>query len=712
MPEDLTAERPEWLPDEFENPEAFAKSYSDMERKLTEQGQVREDRAPELVTLVGVPGIGKSRLVFELFKVIESEPEQIRWRQGRCLPYRDGVSFWALGEIVKAQAGILESDAPEQAEQKLCRAVAEVVTAEHEVPWVEQQLRPLVGLGGELGSGERSGEAFPAWRRFIEELADVKPLVLVFEDLHWADEGLLDFVDELGERVRDAPLLVVCTARPELIERRSGWGGGKANSLTISLPPLSDDETARLVAAVLGQPLLEVDVHEAVLARAAGNPLYAEQFARVLTEIGSLDELPETVHGIIAARLDGLAPAEKALLQDAAVVGKVFWLGAIEAMGDTPRSTEELLVGLERKEFVQQARRSSVAGEAEYAFRHVLLRDVAYGQIPRAIRGEKHGRAAAWIESLGRPEDHAEMLAHHYLSALEYTKAAGREDRDLVERGRLALRAAGDRALALASYPAAVRFYDAALALWPQEDPARVWLLVHAGRASFGADGTGIELLEQGFEQLHASGDAESAAEVAVEVARCFIFRAERDTAYAYVDRALELVQGSAWSRAKTRVLVERAAYHMSASEYSEAIRVAQEALPLTEAHRMDAWRARALDVLGAARAMSGDVRGLEDSRRAISLAREANAFAQLIRAQENLYSVQFGLGQLDAAWKTAAAYLRDVDRYGPAFERTRARGLEAYEAFHHGRWEEAERTLDDLIAAAETGVPHYMEAT
>jgi DNA-binding SARP family transcriptional activator/class 3 adenylate cyclase len=188
--------------------------------------RAREERSPQLVTLAGVPGIGKSRLVFELFKTVEEEDGLITWRQGRCLPYGDGVSFWALGEIVKAQAGILESDSADQAERKLHQTVTELVTDEQDVPWVEQQLRTLVGAGGEPALGESSGEAFAAWRRFLEGLADLRPLVLVIEDLHWADEGLLDFVDELPDRVRGAPLLVVCTARPELLERRPGWGAG------------------------------------------------------------------------------------------------------------------------------------------------------------------------------------------------------------------------------------------------------------------------------------------------------------------------------------------------------------------------------------------------------------------------------------------------------------------------------------------------------
>jgi DNA-binding SARP family transcriptional activator/tetratricopeptide (TPR) repeat protein len=673
--------------------------------------RVVEERSPQLITLVGVPGIGKSRLAFELSKTLDQDREQITWLQGRCLSYGDGVSFWALGEIVKAQAGILESDSPEQAEEKLRGAVAVVLTVEDEAAWVERELRPLVGAGGGLRQGVRSEEGFAAWRRFLDGLAEQRPLVLVLEDLHWADEGLLEFVDELAARLRDAPLLVLCTARPELLERRPGWGGGKANALTISLAPLSEEETERLVSSVLGQPLLDAELQELLLARTAGNPLYAEQFARMFTEIGSLEEVPETVHGMIAARLDGLLPQEKALLQDAAVVGKVFWSGAIESIGEvTRRQVEELLFALERKEFVQPARRSSVAGNSEYAFRHVLLRDVAYAQIPRAARADKHRRAALWIESLGRPDDHAEMLAHHYSSALEYARGAGREDPALAERARLALRAAGDRAFAVASYASAAHFYGAALELWPDDDPDRVWLLVHAGHARHVADGTGINLLEQGFEELCSGGNREDAAEVAVEVARRSWLVGDRDAAYTYIDRALELVEGRGDSRARAYALVERAAYHMSATEHPQAIRLVREALPLTEALGMDDLHVRALDVLGSSRASLGDVKGLDDTKKAIALARDRNAFYRLIVAELNLQGILVFLGQVAAASEALRAYRHDVERYGTADQRNWLRATEAHDAVFEGRWEEASRILDERLAEAEAGATHYSD--
>ena len=208
---------------------------------------------------------------------------------------------------------------------------------------------------------------------------------MVFEDIHWAGDELLDFVDELPDWIEDVPLLVLCTARPELLDRRSGWGGGKRNAATISLSPLDADDTARLIAALLDRSVLPAETQAALLARAGGNPLYAEQFVRMLSERGEIQgELPENVQGIIAARLDSLADDEKRLLQDAAVVGKVFWTAALAAVNGSQHAVlEQSLRSLVRKEFVRRERRASVEGESEYAFNHVLVRDVAYGQIPR-----------------------------------------------------------------------------------------------------------------------------------------------------------------------------------------------------------------------------------------------------------------------------------------------------------------------------------------
>ena len=361
--------------------------------------RARDDCEPQLVTLVGVPGIGKSRLVYELFKTIETGGVLTFWRYGRSLPYGEPVSFWALAEIVKAQSGVLETDDADAAAAKLRDAVAAVIADSADANWMERYLRPLVGLesGGEIAS-DRRDEAFAAWRRFFERLAEQRPLVLVFEDLHFADEGLLDFVDYLADWATGVPILIVATARPELLARRPAWGGGKANAATLSLPALSDEETAQLVHTLLGRRVMETHLRERLLDRAGGNPLYAEEFARMVEMRGAAEQLPETVQGLIAARIDGLPPGEKSLLQDAAVLGNVFWLDAAETLAGLERpAAEERLHALERKEFVRRERGSAVAGGIEFAFRRSLVQEVAYGQVPRSARADKHRRAAAWV---------------------------------------------------------------------------------------------------------------------------------------------------------------------------------------------------------------------------------------------------------------------------------------------------------------------------
>ena len=544
---------------------------SEVEAMRGALSRVRQERVPELVTLVGVPGIGKSRIVAELFSIVDDDPDIIVWRQGRCLPYGEGISYWAVGEMAKSQAGILDGDSAGEAEAKLTAAVAALVPDTAQSAWVVGHLKPLVGLGSEAGvGGESRGEAFAAWRRFFEALGEQRPTVLVFEDLHWADDGLLDFVDGLVDRATGVPLLVLCSARPELLVRRPGWGGGKANAVTLSLAALSDEETARLIAEHLAQAVLPAEMQQTLLRHADGNPLFAEEYIRMLRDRGLLRhesgswrldqadvDVPETVQGIIAARLDALEQTEKAVLQAAAVVGKVFWLGSVAAIaGISPWEAEERLHALERKEFIRRDRRASVGGETEYAVRHVLVRDVAYGQIPRVRRADLHLRAARWIESLGqdRSEDRAEMLAHHYLAALELTRAAGGDTAPLEEPTRLALRDAGSRAYALSALAPAADFYSKALALWPKDDPAYSHLLLSQGQTLMWSRGEGAQELAEAAEILLASGAVEDAALAESNLANVQWVGGEQEIARSHYDRSIELIAGISETRTTAQI--------------------------------------------------------------------------------------------------------------------------------------------------------------
>jgi class 3 adenylate cyclase/tetratricopeptide (TPR) repeat protein len=421
------------------------------ERRLLLETFLRAEResSVQLVTVVGEPGIGKSRLVTELRTALDERPDLVTWRHGRCLPYGEGITFWALGEIVKAEAGILESDDQDEVTAKLTGTVSALIADEADRTWIVSRLAPLVGIGE--GSTAGREETFTAWRRFLEELAAQRPCVLVVEDLHWADGALLEFIEHLLDWSAPVPLLLLCTARPELFERRPSWSGGKRNATTISLSPLSTEESGRLLQLVLDRTLLPAETQALLLERAGGNPLYAEQFARMLSEREGAGELavPETVQALMAARLDTLRPELKVLLHDAAVVGRIFWSGAVAALAGRPRDeVRRDLNELVHREFVRPIRGSSIEGEDELAFWHGLVRDVAYGQIPREPRAEKHRAAARWVEETAgeRIADHAEILVHHLGQAHELLRAASAEKPEVVRELVRFLLLAGERA--------------------------------------------------------------------------------------------------------------------------------------------------------------------------------------------------------------------------------------------------------------------------
>jgi class 3 adenylate cyclase len=673
--------------------------------------RARLQRSPELVTLVGVPGIGKSRLVAELFASIERGEQDSRlifWRQGRSLPYEEGVSYWALAEMVKAHAGILETDSADEADAKLGRVLQELIDEDAE--WVRSHLRRLVGQATELPDGSRE-EAFAAWRRFFEALADEHPIVLVFEDLQWADDGLLEFIEYLVDWVRGVPMLVLCTARLELLERRTAWGGGKLNAATIALAPLSEEETAELISGLSERPLLPAETQTALLDHAGGNPLYAEQYVRMLEERDATENLPlpESVQGIIAARLDALPPAEKTLLQDAAVIGKVFWLGGLAR---EPDEVERRLHTLERKDFVQRAKRSSVAGETEFVFKHVLLRDVAYGQIPRTERAEKHRAAAAWIESLGRPEDHAEMVAHHYLSALDLMRAAGQDVGRVAGPARVALREAGDRAKALNAFDSAERFYAEAIALTAEDGRERYQLLLGLGRARYHREDGGAAELEKARDGFLALEDREAAAEAALMLADIAWNQGRRDGVVANLDDARSFVADGPPSRIQATVLSELARYDMLADRNDSAIEVGREAVGMAEQLGLDDIRAHALNNIGAARVAAGDPGGIDDLRESIEVATRLNSVVDLIRGHNNLGTMFVVLGRLDEARTDAVEAHRIAEHFGHyGFARWSAGGPLLGTAFQVGDWDEVVTGADTFLS--EVGAArHYQRAS
>jgi predicted ATPase len=671
--------------------------------------RVRETRTPELVSIVGEPGMGKSRIVHELAAAVDQSVD-ISWWQGRSIPYGRGVSFWALAQIVKAQADILESDSSEAAADKLTRLVATVV-GERDAGWVTRHVRPLLALGDEgVVPADRRDEAFAAWRRFFEALAERRPLVLVFEDIHWADDGLLDFIDSLVGWLRSVPLLVLATARPELRERR-GASGNKAGARTaLTLTSLSEEETARLLDHLLAPGSFPSQAYADLLLKVGGNPLYVEQYARLVQERPHTHGLtvPDTVRATIAARIDALPPMEKSVLQSAAVFHKVFWTGAAATVEETDRlTTAACLHALERKRFVQRVRRSSVAGETEYAFAHVLLREVAYDQLPRAARAERHQRAAAWIESLGRSDDHAELLSHHYLSALQLRRAAGDESDELARQVYHSLSRAGERAFALHAYDGAVRHFERALELAPPDDPRRPHLLFrYASALHLTVDTRAEETLEAARRALLASGQGYLAAEADALLADMWWHRAQGQRLEKHLKRALGQLDERAPKATRARVLEAVARFRANTEEGEGAIPIAREALATAEEVGSPELVATILVTLGTARWKVRDRGGIDDVERALALALASDdAVTILPRAYINLANIVARDGDAARAEELIRTGQRAADRVGDRNQSRFARAnIIYYTTFLGGDWDEALRLADEFVAECEVG--------
>ncbi len=669
--------------------------------------RVRSERATQLVTLVGEPGIGKSRLIYELFQAVELDPELIWWRHGRSLPYGEGVSFWALGQMVKTQAGVLETDTADAAEEKLRATVQEM----DEADWLFAHLRPLVGLATGGQAEHQRSETFSAWRKFFEELAEQRPLVLAFEDLHWADDGLLDFIDYLVDWANDVPILAVASARPELLERRRGWGGGKRNATTISLAPLAGDDTARLIAALLEKSVLPAETQASLLQRAGGNPLYAEEFARMLAERGATEALPETLQGIISARLDMLAPDEKALLQRAAVVGKTFWLGPLN--GTSSHALEDQLHALHRKDFVRRERRSSVEGDTEYSFLHVLIRDVAYAQIPRAVRAQRHLEVAEWIEALGRTEDTAEMLAHHYLAALEYDRAAVTDEPAVLERALRALEDASTRALSLNAYETCERFAEAALQF--AEPRSSEWsrlllLRLGAGWHARILSTEEVSRLQEACADLESAGFVDAAAEAGALAAWSAWIRGDLARAAAAIEHARRLVEGAPPSRTRVVVLNELARQHAVAGRAVDAAEISGQALAMATQLGLVDLQIAAFNHRAMARAHVGDPEYGADFERSIELAREIGFAQGIVRGYGNFASHVYTEGDVARAFELHESALDAAERFGIDSGIRWQRGERVEFDYQAGRWDDAGRGVEALLADSEERPRHFMD--
>ncbi len=419
------------------------------------------DGRPRLVSVVGPAGIGKSRLAWEFNKYMDGLVEEVWWHTGRSPAYGEGIPLWALGEMVRSRCGLLETDDEATTRAKVAGTVARFVPEESDRRWIEPALLALLGSEGGASGSE---QLFSAWRTFFERMAASSPVVMVFEDLHWADSGTLDFIDHLIDWARNVPIYVVTLARPELLERRPDWGAAKRQFTSLFLEPLSPSAMLELIVGLV--PGLPEAARQAIVGRADGVPLYAVETVRMLvadgrlvlrdgvfTPNGDLTQLavPDSLTALIAARLDALDPADRSLILDASVLGQSFTPAALAAVSGTDQAQlVPRLRALVRREILVQEADSRSPELGQFAFVQSLIREVAYGTLARRDRKLRHLAAARWFESLGLDELSG-ALAGQYLAA-HSNAAEDDEAAALAAQARIALRAAADRATALGAF--------------------------------------------------------------------------------------------------------------------------------------------------------------------------------------------------------------------------------------------------------------------
>jgi class 3 adenylate cyclase len=640
----------------------------------------RENRV-RLVSITGQGGIGKSRLAWELKKYADGVADDVWWHEGRSPAYGSGITFWALGEMVRARAEINETDDPTTTRTKLAASVARFVTDPADRERVERALQALLGVGDSASAS--SGELFGAWRLFFERMAGEGLLVMAFEDLHWADPGLLDFIDHMLEWSRNVPILIVTLARPELLEHRPDWGAGRRNFLALDLEPLTEAAMRELLDGFV--PGLSAAAVRSIVARAEGIPLYAVETIRMLVAdgrlreregggfepVGELGELavPDTLHALIAARLDNLDPAERSLVQDAAVLGQSFTpagLGAVSGL--EPAALTARLRTLVKSDLLIEEVDQRSPERGQYAFVQALIREVAYSTLSLKDRRARHLAAARYFESLG-DDELAGALASHYLAAFRAT-SDGEEAAALAAQARIALRAAADRAASLGSQTQAVVFLEQAIEI-TTEPAEQADLLERAiDAATTASDLTRSQELAprllaireaQGDvvgqalatallgEALYAGRQREKASQLVAEALERFeslgdhpivlrlmgnlatgtIFLRHYDEGRAWADRTLAQAERMGDAEAAAKMLIAKAQLAMFEGRLWESIALAEGARRLAEQHEFAVLANRA-------RATLTNALALDDPRAAAAIEKEIIAYARRQGRREN----------------------------------------------------------------------------
>ena len=684
---------------------AFVGRADELRRLTSAFERAVSARSVEIVTIVGEPGMGKSRLLRELEQHLLAH-RRITWRRGRCLPYGEGVSFWALGEIVKSHAGIREGDDQATTSARLAAAIHDPDPALSS--WMRERIAPLVGLQTHAAPPPPQEELFAAWRRFIGSLVD-DPVVLVIEDLHWADAALVAFLASLADAPMRGPLLLLVTARPEVAERHPTWLGRATGDEVLQLVSLDDGAIRAMVEEALAG--VSEALVETVLDRAGGSPLYAEQLAAFVRERGlseadatlTASVIPLTIRALLAARIDALPPQLKPTILDASVVGRIFWTGAVASVAhEDPALIDPALVEITRLELARILAPSTMRDETEYGFWHALLRDVAYAALPRAARLEKHRAAAAWIVSKasGQLGELAEIVADHLEHALQLARDSGASEDEHAVAADLAtaVLAAADHAMHV--HPdRAVSHINRAIELLEADDGRRAKALATLGTAhlAVAAYADAIDALDAAHAAYLAAGDAVAAAELALPRHTARRQAGETADGMVILDEARPILEAARGSG-----LVEHLAYRARIGEQdaAQSLALADEAIALADElgipHPVRALYARGMIRLEAGD-RSGELEVRDGIRRALEVGDLRQAAVGLANIAQLLPDVATPTAAL-AASDEAIAFAKD---HGLSDAGLRSSRLDALDL--GGQWDEAlaeARALRDTAQA------------
>src|SRR4051812_38327029 len=638
-----------------------------------------EERKAHLVSITGVAGIGKSRLGWEFYKYFDGIAEIVYWHRGRCLAYGEGVTYWALADMVRMRCQIAEDDQPAVALEKLRSTLSEQLLDEDERRFVEPALAQLLGAG-EAEDADRQ-ELFAAWRLFFERLSDTSPVVLVFEDLQWADASLLDFVEYLLEWSRSHRLYVITLARPELVEKRQTWGAGQRSFTSIYLEPLSEQAMEELLAGLV--PGMPESLKTQILARAEGVPLYAIETVRMLLDRGLLEqedsayrvvgevealEVPETLHALIAARLDGLSEDERRLLQDGAVLGKTFSRRSLASLhGVEENALDPLLASLVRKEVLSLQADSRSPEHGQYGFLQDLVRRVAYETLSRHDRKSRHLAVADQLARSPAEDEVAEVIASHLLAAFETVPDAA-DAEELKERATAALVRAGERASSLAAAAEAQRYFEQAEGL-AADDRSRTELAVRAGEMAWRANK--IEEARALLERTHAAyeelGDPVAAARGASRRPDCDFIDGHPPQAVVRRGPALAALEAAGAPPDIAAVAAQLGRYLYFSGEHERSLPYLERALTLAEALDQPETLAEALNskgmILATLRHRPREGMILVDGALAVAL--ESDLHSAALRAYNNRGAFLWVLGQFRIALANAERALELARRVG-----------------------------------------------